>query len=215
VTDEIGGAGADRLLTVLSGYVSPIIARSLLRVGLRRAGLPERGHVALTAALVAAVASGLKLYIADEGRRTECERKLVRALGVRGVESSVIALAAEGDVVDARSHARNLALDVGFCHTDQVRIATAVSEIARNALSYAGGGTVRMERVSTPRSGIRVAVEDRGPGIQDLDTILGGRYRSKTGLGLGLLGCRRLMDAFHVETGRGAGTTVTMEKYVS
>jgi serine/threonine-protein kinase RsbT len=95
-----------------------------------------------------------------------------------------------------------------------VRVATAVSEIARNALSYAGGGEVHIEPLLDPRPGIRVCVRDSGPGITAVDTILSGDYSSKTGLGLGIRGSRHLMDEFHVETGQGRGTTITMAKYV-
>ena len=207
---------SDRLLQVLSQYVSPIIARSLFQVGLRRSGIPEsRANVALTPAFLKGVVSGLKLYVPDEKRRRACEQEVERLLGGRAVEGHVIALTVESDIVQARAKARLLAVDLGFNHTDQVRVATAVSEIARNALSYAGGGEVRLEPLTDPKPGIRVGVRDSGPGITELAVILSGGYASKTGLGLGIRGCRELMDEFQVETACGAGTTITMAKYVS
>ena len=124
-----------------------------------------------------------------------------------------IVLRHEQDVVLARQRARLLARELDFDGQDQTRIATAVSEIARNAFRYAGGGRIEF-RLSgrTPPQVLEVLVADQGPGIAQLDDILGGRYRSTTGMGLGLLGARRLMDQVDVQTAPGAGTTVTLKK---
>ncbi|HEX6080773.1 MAG TPA: ATP-binding protein, partial [Methylomirabilota bacterium] len=98
----------------------------------------------------------------------------------------------EQDVVAARQRARQIAARLGFETQDQTRIATAVSEIARNAFMYAGGGKVEIEVKGrhAPQL-LMVRVSDLGPGIRDLDSVLGGRYRSTTGMGLGMLGARR------------------------
>ena len=92
-------------------------------------------------------------------------------------------------------------------------MATAVSEIARNAFMYAGGGRVEfvVEGRQAPQLLI-VRVSDHGPGISDLDAILGGQYRSATGMGIGMLGARRLIDHFDVANRPGAGATVTLGK---
>ena len=113
----------------------------------------------------------------------------------------------EEDVVIARRRAREAAERAGFERQDATRIATAVSEIARNAYGYAGGGTVELF-VADGALGVRVA--DRGPGIPHLDEVLGGRYTSPTGLGAGITGARRLMDAVRIDTAQGRGTTVVM-----
>ncbi|HEY0151265.1 MAG TPA: sensor histidine kinase [Longimicrobium sp.] len=123
-----------------------------------------------------------------------------------------LVLRGEQDVVLARQRARHAALLVGFDSQGATRIATAVSEIVRNAQTYAGGGTVEIgvqEERGVRSLAIRVA--DRGPGIPHLDDVLAGRYRSPTGMGVGLQGTRRLMDAFAVEA-TVAGTVVTMAK---
>ena len=119
----------------------------------------------------------------------------------------------EQDVVAVRQRAREIAARLGFEGQDQTRIATAVSEIARNAFMYAGGGKVEMT-VEGPRAPqlLVVRVSDRGPGIRDLDAVLAGRYRSSTGMGIGMLGARRLVDHFDVESRPGAGATVTLGK---
>lgn len=119
-------------------------------------------------------------------------------------------LADERDVVSARQRARSLAQALEFDHHDQIRIATAVSEIARNAFRYARGGSIAFH-IDPEKRMFRISVTDQGGGIPHLDTVLGGSYRSKTGLGMGLLGTKRLMDEFSIDTGR-SGTSVHFGK---
>lgn len=117
----------------------------------------------------------------------------------------------EADVVAVRQRTRRVAELVGFDAQDQTRLATAVSEIARNAFSYAGGG--KAEIAIQPDVGgqlLSIRITDKGPGIADLDTILEGRYRSSTGMGLGLIGAKRLVDKFRIESGQGKGTVVEL-----
>ena len=93
----------------------------------------------------------------------------------------------EPDVVLARQRARQIAGLLGFAPLDQTRIATAVSEIARNAFQYAGGGKVEFQVSAGTSPGLLIRVHERGPGIKDLQAILDGRYDSSTGLGVGIL----------------------------
>lgn len=125
----------------------------------------------------------------------------------------ILALQAETDILLVRKRARRLAELVGFEAQDQTRITTAVSEIARNALEYGGGGRVEF-RIAGEAAAQRfeIIVADRGPGIADLDAILDGSRRSTTGMGIGLNGARRLMDDFAVEAGRRGGTAVRLAK---
>ncbi len=119
----------------------------------------------------------------------------------------------EHDIVAARRRARQIAAALGFDAQDQTRIATAVSELARNAYQYAGGGTVdySVGGQLSPQVLI-IRVEDHGTGIAQLDAVLSGTYhRSSTGMGLGLLGARRLMDGLEVQSGAG-GTRITIKK---
>ncbi len=119
----------------------------------------------------------------------------------------------EQDTVAARQRARQIARLLGFDSQDQTRISTAVSEIARNAFNYAGGGRVEflLEGRVAPQLFI-IRVTDSGPGIRDLDTILEGRYHSQTGMGLGIIGARRLMDQFQVDSVPGKGSTIWLKK---
>lgn len=115
----------------------------------------------------------------------------------------------EGDVVTVRQRAHRIAELLGFERQDQTRIATAVSELARNAFGYAGGGRAEfaLDANATPQRFV-VRICDQGPGIAELQTILDGQYRSPSGMGLGLTGARRLMDTFAIDSTPGKGTTV-------
>jgi signal transduction histidine kinase/CheY-like chemotaxis protein len=124
-----------------------------------------------------------------------------------------VSIRSEHDTVAARQRSRHIARLLGFDVQDQTRISTAVSEIARNAYNYAGGGRVEylLEGRTAPQLFI-IKVIDSGPGIRNLDSILEGRYQSPTGMGLGLIGARRLMDQFEVESAPGKGTTIWLKK---
>ncbi|MBW8880984.1 MAG: ATP-binding protein, partial [Asticcacaulis sp.] len=104
----------------------------------------------------------------------------------------------EQDVVLARRRARQIARQLGFGAQDQIRIATAVSELARNIFQYTSGGRVEFLIEQNPGDRFKIVVSDHGPGIVDVDLILSGGYRSKTGMGLGLLGAKRLVDEFSI-----------------
>lgn len=121
-------------------------------------------------------------------------------------------LESEHDVVTARQRAREIAAGLGFDNQDQTRIATAVSEIARNAVSYGGKGYAEFAVEDGPEGGrLTVHVSDTGAGIPDLQEVMEGGYRSRTGMGLGISGARRLMDQFDIESGP-AGTRVWLSK---
>jgi signal transduction histidine kinase/CheY-like chemotaxis protein len=121
-------------------------------------------------------------------------------------------LGSEHDVVLVRQRTRQLSRLLGFDQQDQTRIATAVSEIARNACNYGGSGKVeyQLEGTTSPQL-LVIQVSDQGPGIANVDHILEGHYQSHTGLGLGIVGARRLMDQCRIETGS-SGTIVSLKK---
>ena len=124
-----------------------------------------------------------------------------------------VALKYEQDVVVARQRARQISNQLGFDGQDQTRIATAVSEIARNAYRYAGGGKVEfaLDGDTSPQL-LVVKVSDKGPGITDVAHVLSGQYRSNTGMGIGLIGAHRLMDRVEIRTAPGEGTDITLRK---
>jgi serine/threonine-protein kinase RsbT len=113
----------------------------------------------------------------------------------------------EGDVCKARIRAREIAMLMKTSAFGAQRASTAVSELARNMVLYAAGGTIELIPVSGRPPRLTVRASDRGPGIADLEHVLGGSYRSSTGLGRGLSGVKRLASRFDVRTGP-AGTIV-------
>jgi signal transduction histidine kinase/DNA-binding response OmpR family regulator len=126
-----------------------------------------------------------------------------------------LAIRDERDVVAARRRARQIAELLEFDVQDQTRVATAVSEITRNAFTYARGGKVEflVEGKTSPQLFV-VRIADHGPGIAELGRVLDGQYRSTTGMGLGITGTRRLMDHFSIESSP-RGTLVSLKKIFS
>ena len=125
-----------------------------------------------------------------------------------------VPIASDGDIIVARQKGRALASELGFSPTDLVRIATAISELARNVLSYAARGEIRLEPVNCRnRSGIAIVASDAGPGIADVEQAMQDAFSTSGGLGLGLPGVRRLMDEFKIESTVGQGTTVSATKW--
>ncbi|WP_370261824.1 ATP-binding protein [Limnobacter sp.] len=122
-----------------------------------------------------------------------------------------VAISETADIVRARGAARTLAAQAGFNLADQTRLATAVSELSRNALNYAGGGVCQITDHSCDRHRrIRVVVEDHGPGIPDITRATEDGYSTGGGLGAGLPGTKRLMDVFEIES-RPGHTRVQVE----
>lgn len=110
--------------------------------------------------------------------------------------------------------AREIARELGFGVVDQVRISTAVSEIVRNIVMYAGTGTVHItECRDAHRVGIEVVAEDEGPGIPDVQRVLQGGFSTSGGFGRGISGARALMSEFHLESQVGRGTRVVMRRW--
>jgi anti-sigma regulatory factor (Ser/Thr protein kinase) len=123
-----------------------------------------------------------------------------------------VPISTDPDIVAVRQAARDLAVRAGFSGADLTLLATAVSEVARNIVRFAGAGEVRVELL-TPRRGVRVVARDAGPGIADVDAALAEGFSTSDGLGLGLPGSRRLMDEFELSSEVGRGTTITMTKW--
>jgi serine/threonine-protein kinase RsbT len=125
-----------------------------------------------------------------------------------------VAISNDADIITARQAGRELAASAGCSTTDLTEVATAISEIARNIVTYAGHGTVTMRQVEhSSRCGIEIVATDDGPGIADVDRALEDGFTTGVGLGLGLPGARRLMDDFRISSDLGRGTKVVMHKW--
>ena len=113
-----------------------------------------------------------------------------------------------------RQRVRAHAAELRFSIVDQTKLVTAASELARNALIYGGGGSVRIEPVERDkRRGLKVTFEDHGPGIPDLDAAMRDGFTTGTGLGLGLGGAKRLVNEFEIESKVGEGTRIVITRW--
>ena len=118
------------------------------------------------------------------------------------------------DIVTARQKVRTVTQELGYSLLDQTRIITAVSELARNVVIHADGGTMSIFRCQLPRDGVCIVFADQGPGIQDVERALQSGYSTAGSLGLGLPGAQRLSDSMKIDSSPGRGTTVTICKWL-
>lgn len=131
------------------------------------------------------------------------------------VDPITINIALEQDIVVARQKGRALAKELGFNIVDQCRIATCISELARNIFHYAQKGIVQLRDINSDnRLGIEIVAKDQGPGINDIDLAMLDGYSTSQGLGMGLPGTRRLMDEFFINSEEGKGTKVIVRKWL-
>jgi serine/threonine-protein kinase RsbT len=119
------------------------------------------------------------------------------------------------DIVIARQRGRALASALGFLSIDLAMIATAISELTRNIITYAKNGTLYLELIEKDhKKGLLVTIRDNGPGIENIEMAMQDGYSSSNGLGLGLPGVRRLMDDFEIHSEVGKGTTIIATKWI-
>jgi len=125
-----------------------------------------------------------------------------------------VAINSDQDIVTARQKGRALAMEAGFSTGDATLIATAISELARNIVSYARRGEITLKIVSASvRQGILIVASDNGPGIPDIRQAMRDGFSTSGSLGLGLPGVRRLMDEFEITSQPGKGTMVAVKKW--
>ncbi|MFY9740485.1 MAG: ATP-binding protein [Candidatus Sulfotelmatobacter sp.] len=129
------------------------------------------------------------------------------------VHSETIPLVSEPDMVVVRRRVREVSSQVGLSLVDQTKLVTAASELARNTLIYGGGGTLQLESLNGPRTGVRLIFVDKGPGIPDVGLALRDGYTTGTGLGLGLGGSKRLVNEFEIQSKVGEGTRVAVTRW--
>ena len=211
---------------ILAGTISAITQRSIFN---RLGGLAARPITQLTPqdrlAIMAELENSVRLF----ARRNSAEliASCAQALGTAGESGgpgrSAAAEAAaaapkrmpidqEKDIATARLEAWSEAVRIGLSKFTSVKVATAVSELARNIVFYAGKGTVELRSLRDDRGpSLQIIASDKGPGIEPrkLDEIWSGTYKSQRGMGKGLVAVKKLVDDFHLDTGPGRGTTVT------
>ena len=125
-----------------------------------------------------------------------------------------VAINSDQDIVLARQKGRALATELGFASGDATLIATAISELARNIVSYARNGQIILKMVNgVNRQGLSIIASDSGPGIPDVRQALRDGFSTSGSLGMGLPGVRRLMDEFEITSQPGRGTIVAVKKW--
>ena len=125
-----------------------------------------------------------------------------------------ILIRSESDLTRVRDRVRLASRELGFDNVTQIKLTTAASELTRNIYEYARTGSITISVVEKDsRAGMEIVYEDNGPGISELERILAGDFQSRTGLGKGIAGSRRLMDVFNVETAPGKGTRIVTVKW--
>lgn len=232
---------AEQAFHIIEGYTGSIVARSIVSVAVEQAGIDtERATPTELALLIEKIDSGLRAFL-SEGSKVETALAEVRnALGAAAssvsvlppqtpaipsfssAQATVVQQTAEGkridineeyDIVSARGECRDMCAQIGFTALDQVKIATVVSELARNIVQYAGKGYIVLTAVSGAKSGIEIVAVDHGKGIPHIGVVMSGSYESETGMGVGLIGTKRLMDDFELNTGA-SGTRIIARKYL-
>ncbi len=205
-------AEEQQILSILEQYVSSVNARVMLQRSIREvAGNNAKLEAGDLRRVCDDLCRGLDLFV--DGRHREEVRKKLQGLGgvqeARGGARS-IAIKAEADISRARVEARELceALRAGAFTVQKVT--TIVSELARNIVNYTPGGTIELLPQNGARWTVVVCATDSGTGIGNIELVFSGRYKSKTGMGKGLLGCKRLADRFDVSSGA-RGTFVRAE----
>jgi serine/threonine-protein kinase RsbT len=128
--------------------------------------------------------------------------------------SETVQIRTPEDVVAVRQAVRKWAVELAFGLVDQTKLITAASELARNALGYGGGGSATIQAIDDgAKRGLRLTVEDSGPGIADVEMALRDGYTTGNGMGLGLGGSRRLVHEFEIDSRPGEGTRVTIVRW--
>ncbi len=202
----------EQLTRVLGRYLSPIIAQGVINSALRDLEiLPRKLTEADLARVVPRLDNGIRLFI-DGSRQIAIRGELDALLGAprSSPATHTIDIRTEPDISTARLRARALCDELSVRPLLVQKVATIVSELARNIVNYTPGGTVDLAINQGPPRHLRIRATDRGPGIENLEEIYSGRYRSRTGMGKGIVGVKRLADRFDMQSGR-TGTRITVE----
>jgi serine/threonine-protein kinase RsbT len=212
---------------ILTGTISSITQRSIFN---RLGGLATTPVQQLTptdrATIMQELENSVRLFARSNSTQliASCARALTPGPGssLAGAASSAAPLPMppkkmpieqEKDIATARLEAWSEAVRIGLSKFASVKVATAVSELARNIVFYAGKGTVELRSVKDERGtlGLQIIAVDQGPGIPPakLEEIWAGTYKSQRGMGKGLVAVKKLVDDFQLDTRPGIGTTVT------
>jgi serine/threonine-protein kinase RsbT len=199
------------LLELLKRHLSPITAQSILARSLKEHALaPSDLSFADVRVLAPRLEAAVRLFV--DVNDVEPFLRALRELGgdAPPLEPIVVRVRTERDLSDLLADTRRLCKALRVRPLLMQRIATVVSELGRNIVSYTQGGTVELRALEASSPKLVIRAVDGGPGIDNLDEVMSGRYRSRTGLGRGLIGSKRLADRFDIRSGAG-GTVIEAE----
>ncbi|AKT40823.1 ATP-binding protein [Chondromyces crocatus] len=204
----------DQIRKVLLGYLSTMNAEGLLTRALREAEIdPARFTLDDLGVLLPSIERRARLYV-EPARLPRLKADLTALGGERlAFHSKILPIRHEADISTARVTAKDVCDGAGARSFVSHKVATAISELARNIVHYTPGGSIEMILRRDPPARFIVVALDQGAGITNLTEVLAGRYRSKTGLGRGLLGVKRLADRFHIDSGP-QGTRIEIEVHL-
>ncbi|MEO6195421.1 MAG: ATP-binding protein [Thermoanaerobaculia bacterium] len=214
--------------SILTGTISSITQRSIFN---RLGGLATTPVQQLTpgdrATILQELENSIRLFARSNSAQliASCARALTPGPGGPGASGGPsstagivmapkkLAIEQEKDIATARLEAWSEAVRIGLSKFASVKVATAVSELARNIIFYATRGTVELRSLKDDKGviGLQIIASDQGPGIPPakLEEIWAGTYKSQRGMGKGLVAVKKLVDEFHLDTRPGIGTTVT------
>jgi len=209
-----GTTDFERLAKILERHLSPMNARSVLRQSLSEHKLSTNQFTLGDLRIInGTLERGLRLFT-TESVSTRALRDIAALTRTNSVapqvDPSSIEINVEADISRARNVARSMCETLGAKGFSLQKVTTIVSELARNIQSYAGSGKIELAVKSGGKPRIVIRAIDRGPGIPNLDHVMSGEYRSRTGLGRGILGTKRLSDHFDISTGS-FGTQIVAE----
>jgi serine/threonine-protein kinase RsbT len=201
----------NQLSATLARYLSAVHAGSLLGRALEETRTsPRELSLRDMPAILPRLERVVRLFVAQE-RQAQALAELYALSDQPQIgPPTTLEVRTEADISRARLEAKALCDHLGARKTTTQKVATIVSELARNIASYTPGGSIELIPVEGSPRRIRVRARDAGAGISQLDAILKGTYRSSTGLGKGIFGVKRLADEFHIETG-GTGTRIDVD----
>jgi serine/threonine-protein kinase RsbT len=207
-----GTTDFERLARVLERHLSPMNARSVLRQSLSEHRLSATQFtLGDLRTITGTLERGLRLFTTESVSRSAIrDLAALSGNGTRRVEPSTIDIQVEADISRARSAARGMCEQLGAKGFSLQKVTTIVSELARNIQSYAGSGKIELSMKAGPKPRMVIRAIDRGPGIPNLEHVMSGEYRSRTGLGRGIIGTKRLADHFDIATGS-FGTQILAE----
>jgi serine/threonine-protein kinase RsbT len=201
-----------QITAVLARYLSATNVRVILQQAFRDGAPSDVLSAAEGAELLVQVERGLALFLPPSKRDAALNelRVALRKEARASTSPLTFDIRLESDISTVRAEARRIIELMGANGFAVQKVVTIVSELARNMVSYAGGGVMTLTPLAAPDRGITINAKDTGTGIPNVDLVMSGTYRSRTGLGRGLLGCKRLADKFSLASDK-TGTRIEAE----